>query len=137
MVTNKTSGWPWRMVHLPNGSVWPCRRTKKERKTEEEGSYQTAQVGLGDRGRMKSKKYIGFNLDCNRIFKNSRNESARPVMGTIFTRAERSEARVMCLCTYFIPTHPKILYETLLYIFCVCNIVEERKTIPIVCHEHV
>ena len=74
------------MMQPPNSSVWPCRRTKKEKQTEEDGSYQTAQVGhgdgqtkkiktgedgsyhtaqigLGDRGRKKSKKLIGFNFD--------------------------------------------------------------------------
>ena len=44
----------WRMMHLPNGSVWPCRQRKKS-KTGEDGSYQTAQVGRGDGGRKKSK----------------------------------------------------------------------------------
>ena len=40
---------------------------KKENKTGEDGSYHTAQVDPGDRGRKKSKKRIGilfgFNLD--------------------------------------------------------------------------
>ena len=45
----------WRMMQLPNGSVWPCRQMKKKRKTGEDGSYQTAQVGHGD-GRKKKIK---------------------------------------------------------------------------------
>ena len=28
-----------------------------------DGSYHTAQIGLGERGRKKSKKWIGFDLD--------------------------------------------------------------------------
>ena len=37
----------------------------EERKAREDGSYHTAQIGLGDRktGRQKSKKWIGFDLD--------------------------------------------------------------------------
>ena len=35
----------------------------KKEKTGEDGSYHTAQIGLGDRGRKKSKKWIGFDLD--------------------------------------------------------------------------
>ena len=47
----------------------------------------TAQVGPGDRGRKKSKKWIGYDLDL--IWTEIgvlilRNELARPVMGTIF-----------------------------------------------------
>ena len=43
-------------MQLPNGSVWPCKQTKKKSKTGEDGSYQTAaQIGLGDRGRKKAK----------------------------------------------------------------------------------
>ena len=38
-------------------------RRKKKRKTREDGSYHTALLGLGDRGRKKSKKWIGFDLD--------------------------------------------------------------------------
>ena len=78
-----------RMMQLPNGSGWPWRRTKKEDKTGEDGSYHTAQVGPGDRGRKKSKKWIGFDLDLltwmefSKI-KNSRSELTRPVIGTIF-----------------------------------------------------
>ena len=56
--------------------------------TGEDGSYRTAQVGSGDRARKKSKKWIGYDLDLNWIeigvFKYSRNELTRPVMGTIF-----------------------------------------------------
>ena len=40
------------MMQLPNGSGWPRR---KKSKTEENGSYHTAQVGPGDRGRKMSK----------------------------------------------------------------------------------
>ena len=84
------------MRQLPNGSGWPWRQTKKESKTGEDGSYHTAQVGPGDRGKKKSKKRNGFDLDLIWIYviwieievfknkKNSRNELARPVMGTVF-----------------------------------------------------
>ena len=87
-------------MQLPNGSVWPCRRTKKEKqdwrshgdgrkkksKTGEDGSYHIAQIGLGNRGRKKSKKWIGFDLDLIwiEIGVLKRNEPAHPVMGTIF-----------------------------------------------------
>ena len=36
---------------------------KKKRKTRDGGTNHTAQFGLGDRGRKKSKKWIGFDLD--------------------------------------------------------------------------
>ena len=49
----------WRMMQLPNGSGWPRR---KKSKTGENGSYHTAQVGPGDRGRRKSKKGMVVNL---------------------------------------------------------------------------
>ena len=49
-------------MQLPNGSVWPWRRTKNERKTGEDGNYQTTQAN----------------------FFKSRNEIARPVLGIIF-----------------------------------------------------
>ena len=62
-----SSGWPWRwkknaeqdwrMVQLPNGTGWPWRWMKKKSKTREDGSYHTAQVGPGDRGR-KGKKTV-------------------------------------------------------------------------------
>ena len=57
---------------------------RKKSKIGEDGSNHTAEVGPGDRGRKKSKKRNGFDLDL--ISKNifSRNELARPVMGTIF-----------------------------------------------------
>ena len=49
------------MNQLPNGSGWPWRQTKKERKTRE---VVAVQVGPGDRGRKKSKKKRnGFDLD--------------------------------------------------------------------------
>ena len=35
----------------------------KKSKTGEDGSYHTAQIGLGDRGRKKSIKWIGLKLD--------------------------------------------------------------------------
>ena len=62
---------------------------RQDRKARlEKISYHTAQISLGDRGRKKSKKLIGFNLDLIWIDigvkKNSRNEPARPLMGTIF-----------------------------------------------------
>ena len=63
---------------------------RKKSKTGEDGRYHTAQVGPGKRGRKKSKKWIGLDLDliCIEIgvFKNKKNynELARPVMGTIF-----------------------------------------------------
>ena len=51
----------------------------------EDGSNHTAQVGPGDGGRKKSKKRNEFNLDLiSNTFFSSRNELARPVMGTIF-----------------------------------------------------
>ena len=39
--------------------------TEEERRArlDKNGSYHTAQVGPGDRGRKKRKKWIGFNLD--------------------------------------------------------------------------
>ena len=66
-----------------NGSVWPRRKKskteedgsyqtaqvghgdgrKKKSMTGEDGSYHTSQIGLGDRGRKKSKKWIGFNFE--------------------------------------------------------------------------
>ena len=49
------------MMQLPNGSGWPRR---KKSKTVENGSYHTAQVGPGDRGRKKSKKGMDFILLC-------------------------------------------------------------------------
>ena len=36
---------------------------RKKSKTGEDGSYHTAQVGPGDRGRKKSIKWYGFDLD--------------------------------------------------------------------------
>ena len=45
------------MMQLPNGSGWQRR---KKIKTGENGSYHTAQVGPGDRGRKKSKKGMDF-----------------------------------------------------------------------------
>ena len=39
-----------------------ARLEKKNSKTGEDGSYHTAQVGPGDRGRKKSKKWIGYDL---------------------------------------------------------------------------
>ena len=30
-------------MQLPNGSVWPCRRTKKEK---QDGSYQTLKLAM-------------------------------------------------------------------------------------------
>ena len=36
---------------------------RKKSKIGEDGSYHTAQVGLGDRGRKNSKKRNGFDLD--------------------------------------------------------------------------
>ena len=36
---------------------------RKKSKTGEDGSYHTAQVGPGDRGREKNKKRNGFDLD--------------------------------------------------------------------------
>ena len=36
---------------------------RKISKNGEDGSYHTAQVGPGDRGRKKSKTWIGYNLD--------------------------------------------------------------------------
>ena len=36
---------------------------KKRSKAREDGSYHTAQIGHGDRGRKESKKWIGYDLD--------------------------------------------------------------------------
>ena len=57
---------------------------KKKRKTGEDGSYHTAQIGLGDRRRKKSKNGLDLIWFEIGFFFNSRNEPARPVMGTIF-----------------------------------------------------
>ena len=65
---------------------------KKESKTEEDGSYHTAQIGLGDEEESleieeERRAKNGLNLDLIWIeigVKNSRNVPARPVMGTIF-----------------------------------------------------
>ena len=67
-------------MQLPNGSSWPWRRTKKRRsKTREDGSYHTAQIGLGDRGRKKSKNGLDLIWIEMDFFLNSKNELARPV----------------------------------------------------------
>ena len=69
-----SSGWPWRrkikeeqdwrMIQLPNNQVGHGDGRRKKCKTGEDGSYHTAQVGIGDRGRKKSKKKRnGFDLD--------------------------------------------------------------------------
>ena len=60
---------------------------RKKSKTGEDDSYHTVQVGPGERGRKKSKTWIGYGLDLIWIEIGvliSRNELARPVMGTIF-----------------------------------------------------
>ena len=62
-----------------NAQVGHGEGQKKKSKTGEDGSYHTAQIGLGDRRRKKNK----IELDLIWIV-NSRNEPARPVMGTIF-----------------------------------------------------
>ena len=70
---------------------------RKKSKTGEDGSNHTAEVGLGDRGRKKSKKeWICFKFDFKKIVF-SRNELARPVMGTIFLViiGDRSEPLVI------------------------------------------
>ena len=36
---------------------------RKKSKTGQDGSYHTSQIGLGNRGRKKSKKCIGFDMD--------------------------------------------------------------------------
>ena len=46
----------WRMMQLPNGQVGHGDRRRMKCKTGEDGSYHTAQVGPGDRGRKKSQK---------------------------------------------------------------------------------
>ena len=85
-------------MQLPKGSGWPWRWMKKKSKTGEDSSYHTAHIDLGDRGRKKSKKRNGFDLDfiwisfgfhldfiwieTKTIFLS--NELTRPVMGTIF-----------------------------------------------------
>ena len=57
---------------------------KRRSKTGEDGSYHTAQIGLGDRGRKKSKNGLDLIWIEIGFFLNSRNEPVRPVMGTIF-----------------------------------------------------
>ena len=75
MVATKLSSWPW-------------RRTKKEKqdwsKTGEDGGYHTAQIGLGDRRRKKSKNRLDLIWIEIGFFFNSKNEPASPVMGTFF-----------------------------------------------------
>ena len=63
--------------------------TDEERKARLEKMIATTQLRLcpGERGRKKSKKWIGHDLDLIWIEIGvliSRNELARPVMGTIF-----------------------------------------------------
>ena len=63
--------------------------TDEERKARLEKMIATTQLKLcpGERGRKKSKKWIGYDLDLIWIEIGvliSRNELARPVMGTIF-----------------------------------------------------
>ena len=50
----------WRMMQLPNSSVWRRDRRRKKSKSGEDDSYHSAQVGPGDRVRKKSKKWIGY-----------------------------------------------------------------------------
>ena len=54
----------WRIMWLQNGSgASHGDRPRKKSKTEEDGINHTAQPGPGDRGRKKSKKRNGFDLD--------------------------------------------------------------------------
>ena len=56
------------MIQLPNRSGWPRR---KKSKTEENGSYHTAQVGPGDRERKKEeqkKEWILYIFDLDLIW---------------------------------------------------------------------
>ena len=73
---------------------------RKKSKTGEDGSYHTALVGPGNRGRAKngmdliwiSFGFNGFHLDLIWIeiaVLKTRNELARPVMGTISLVAQR------------------------------------------------
>ena len=57
---------------------------KKEKQDGEDGSYHIAQIGLGDRGKNKSKNGLDLIWIEIGFFLNSRNEPTRPVMGTIF-----------------------------------------------------
>ena len=66
----------------------------------EDDSYRTAQVGPGDRGRKKSKKkkwiFIWIEIVVLKKKKISRNELARPVMGTICLVGERARHSQVC-----------------------------------------
>ena len=92
METEEDKKQDWRRWQLPVQAGHREGRRKKN-KTGEAGSYHTAQVGPGDRGRKKIIKRNGFDFDLIWIevgfFKNSRNELTRPVMGTIF---------LVCVC---------------------------------------
>ena len=65
---------------------------RKKSKTEEDGSYQTAQIGLGERGRKKSKNGLDLIWIEIGFFLNSRNQPAHPVMGTIFLVGQAKQA---------------------------------------------
>ena len=85
----KSSGWlwrqkeeqDWRMMQLPNGSGCLGDGRRKKSKTGKYGSYHTAQIVPGNRGRQKRKKmdWIGFGFDLDLIwieigvFKNKKN----------------------------------------------------------------
>ena len=57
---------------------------KRRSKTEEDGSYHTAQIGLGDRGGKKSKNGLDLIWIEIGFFLIEGMSPARPVMGTIF-----------------------------------------------------
>ena len=50
-------------MQLPNTQVGHGDGQRQNRKTVEDGSYHTAQVGPRDGGRKKSKKWIGYDFD--------------------------------------------------------------------------
>ena len=76
---------------------------RKKSKTGEDGTNHTAQVGPGDGGRKKSKKRNEFNLDLiSKTFFLSRNELARPVMGTILLVIYKYLQYLVCKYQYVV-----------------------------------
>ena len=63
----KSKTGEWCSYQMGNGSGSPCRQMKKESKTEEDGSYQTSQVGRGDVRRKKSKTEEWFNYQTAQV----------------------------------------------------------------------
>ena len=67
-----------------NAQVGHWDGQKEKSKTGEDGSYHIAQISLGDKIRKKSKNGLDLIWIEIGFFLNSRNEPARPVLGTIF-----------------------------------------------------